>query len=227
MCIDCVSKLSRAFSFRKQCWEADTLLRAEEQDEPDFEDFIIKKEEIVDDKELGEFIVMDNSNNQDYSENYDLDATKIEIEEYYINDLVNDEMKTEFLEIEMDHETEDKIEDLNSNETSTSKKLKVQTVNGEYLCSECGLVLDTIQKYRNHFRYHHDKESMEKHKQKSIGEWECTICDKQFTKIQLYRRHMRLHDPTNPNKCEICNQTFIAPSILENHMYTHTGKTFL
>lgn len=235
MCIDCIAKLSRAFSFRKQCWEADMLLRSEEQeylvqksDVPVKSEIEIDEENDNDNKDdLNEFIELDSLNYQDDSVNYELDpSSKFEIEEYYVQD-INDEMKTEFLEdeeyeAEFAYEVEEEREE---DEAITEKmKRKAKVVNGEFLCQECGHISDNMQKYRNHYSYHHDKKSQQKRRENSVGEWDCEICDKKFTKLQLYKRHMRLHDPNNPNRCEICNLTFVAPSILESHMYTHTGK---
>lgn len=231
MCIECVSKLSRAFSFRKQCWEADTLLRSDfEADDTIEDETIIKKEEIiVDDLDSSDFIEM-TSQHDSY---YDADSTKIEVEEYFISELVDqdtdDNMNMEFLDETQTYNELPEIENIREETTIKPNKIKKvqQLEKGDFLCSECGFQCDNIQKFRNHYRYHHNSECINTKRPKAQtinGEFVCEICDKRFGKLHLYKRHMRIHDPTNPNKCEICDLKFAAPSLLESHMYTHTGE---
>lgn len=210
MCIECVSKLSRSFTFRKQCWEADALLRAE----------AIKEETII----YEGLIEEENLPQETWIEDYiGVDEEDVTMENLETLEDAKSIVKYESDDIEFDNSgtftvAEDSIQ---TDEIVSTNRKQYEC---EWQCAECGLVFHTKGKYRYHISSYHDPNYKQQLEQKYMGDFECEVCGKKYNNLKPYKRHLRLHDPDNPNRCHICGRVLTAPSLLEIHLRIHSDN---
>lgn len=225
MCKECVGKLSRAFTFRKQCWEADTILKSGNvKEELDYEDIIEELDlkngeydseqvvEMIGDYEIEECVADSGENVTEI----ELLGSEVDIEAgEYIIDEIHQTVELE----EHQNETEEHLMPLNISETSEIDK---PIMKNNLACPYCGLVLQSRGKYRYHINTVHDPNYKTELLRKQKGSYTCKECGKNYDNITPFKRHLKLHDPNNPNRCHICGRVLSAPSLLETHLLTHT-----
>lgn len=236
-------KLNSAYTFHKQCWEADTLLRKvsiETQNASiDYEKYQITLDINLQDKEKETELLL---SKEIYDEAYiksqitNDDNIFVKDEEFlgkgediddYIDYEVNESValydvsaKSE----DSDNEIEDFITKSKSNEEITKKHNKTIN-NSEWQCSNCGLMFKTKGTLRYHITFAHIEPSYKTmSNRRKTGSIKCFECGKPYSSAAPYKQHLKLHDPNNPNRCHVCERVFTAPSLLEIHLRTHTGN---
>lgn len=120
-------------------------------------------------------------------------------------------------------------------------------VKGDFPCSFCPKVYDTLSKKRSHERFNHikvnvlpnrctycdkgfkeyyakEKHMLEVHGVKSAL-YKCTACDKSYNNRRRLRVHVkRDHLLERSHKCPTCGMAFFSSHDVKKHILTHTGE---
>jgi len=93
-----------------------------------------------------------------------------------------------------------------------SHKTPVPTTHRQYMCSQCGMVFESMKLLSSH---HSDKHVDEKR-------FVCGICGSQFAWPENLRAHHRTHE-INPHECTLCCRRFVDATSLRVHMRNSHG----
>lgn len=204
-----MSKLGNAFIFRKNCLEADEILKNMEL-------------KTTDKNEIDEFNLDIEQINQKSSENDSKGAIQsitknsclMEIE--FINDDILYE-ETEFIACDDVDEDEYIKEDKDIQFDADDKSIENENVILKYetqeliksdsntdcvQCSNCGLLFNCKRKFWHHMTTVHasNKSKQQQRKYVRVETFKCFECDKSYKTVTAYKQHMRVHDPNNPNR---------------------------
>lgn len=224
MCKDCVSKLSKSFSFLNQCVEADSILREnlpESKDPAQLMQIIVP--DYTDDNECDmkttiEYIdydqISDNEQTVLYSNADDTDYLKDEI--FFLKNETDD-----------NNDTDDEIKYKNAVEYDCNPVSETEVAGMEKLIEsvENGQITKLLKK----------ENSNVKSKPKPIvtrkTEWICQFCSRIFNVRSSYATHVRYHDPiyrkhmaekdTGHFQCEECGKEFTRNTTYKTHIKLH------
>ncbi|XP_063902910.1 zinc finger protein OZF-like [Zophobas morio] len=220
ICMRCISKLQKAFSFKRMCENSDHTLR----NCTDQVTQMISQEDI-------NYEIKDVKPNVNVYE----DSTMV-MGENHLSDWGEDNVSEpcdDASSIKSNEEnfekncTEEKIKESNIQENVRRKK--------SYKCEECRQECLGLAAYWKHMASVHGKNL------------KCDICSREFKTQNLLKQHKTAHQKSNevdikrtrnktgitkkrnlPRTCDICNKTFRFHSNLERHKLIHTGeKPFL
>lgn len=220
MCYQCVLKLVKAYTFKRECLKAYDSVRAHN---------------IIEEEKTERMIPAD----------WTFDALDDNIE---IIDIVDEKQDDLLDNIECpDSEESNHREDSSGNKKSEGKKPlvfreykpKLKTTTYTYECKVCGKVLGKLSSFKYHMDLHSEiakyecTECHEKFKTKNAftghmathrGLFDCDMCHKSYRQAASLKNHKMSHDPNTPKPfvCNICDKEFIQKSGLKKHLLTHT-----
>lgn len=224
MCLQCILKLVKATSFKRECLKAYEIFNAASQKKGEEENVISKPSTAE-----WAFDAID--------ENIEI----IEIDEKQGVLLENiDCPDTE----ESDHNEDDTEHIVSQTKNDlVFRRYKSRTTNSTfaYECEICGKVLGKLSSYKYHMDLHSDtakyecSECHEKFKTKNAftghmtthtGLFSCDICGKSYRQAASLKSHKMSHDPSTakPFSCSMCDKDFTQKSGLKKHLLTHTNS---
>lgn len=113
-------------------------------------------------------------------------------------------------------------EDLLTPRKLTIHKRVAHNIKGSHECSKCGSNFRGIKMLRDHMTSVHEIDIQD--------QFSCNICFKIYHSEKTWRDHVKGHQTiaTGTNTCNICEKKFMYPSLLTQHMKSHSDeKPFL
>lgn len=237
MCKECVSKLSRAFSFRKQCREADEYLKSEMiKIEDEFEKMEFKIEMLDEYSEEEKINVLDD---RDIKEEMNIDVDYV-YETEYLEPVVDESTEDNVVEICAENDpsnsceviAEYTIEDITLEETDS----KENVFDGDILEASEELIMKIADLNQNRTP---KVEIIEKRSKKIYKkypndneEWLCDECGKVCRTKDAYNYHIiKVHNPEEFKQrrakyfgefeCEHCGRKFHNSIMYKRHLNLH------
>lgn len=236
MCKECVTKLSRAFSFRKQCREADEYLRAEVLKYDILDVSNIKTDEFI---EVPDNFKVEILNDLDYDENVKCE----ESQNISLNDIETD-YKTEYLdpaftdEIINNDDSQITIDECIDKPTEIISE-EFSNINfdviDETILKDCEVISNdytTIKTVKNVSIIQKTKKQRNR-KPPTNNQWLCSDCGKIFKSYYSYMYHIaKEHKPGEWYKrkklsdkgnfdCEHCDRKFTSKQLYKRHIKLH------
>lgn len=253
MCKECITKLSRAFSFQKQCWEADKILRTDEEPDikPNTELQYIKEELNDNNEDILEINPLDDNesmlkceDDQDYIESvadyeeYESIKAETEFEGSLDNDAIEpnnitiERLDEEYLELNSDEiyeiETIDDTASINDDKPPIAEKKRKGNFskwNDPNYTVMCNYCGVMLTSRNQYINHTRNKHSPSAYKNRKRDPQPCPVCKKICRDKWALKDHLRIHDDTPASlPCDICGKLCKTKHQLIAHHKIHFEK---